>query len=116
MKKLPAKTHLLAVGIVLVIMSTIGCEEQNLSNTKKSRLIATENIQLKEQLTTRDMEIEHQKKLLGKCLQEKTALQQKTQKELEAKVNDVLVDVIEENAKLRQKIMDLKSQTKESKK
>jgi len=60
------------VVCVAFIILIAGCEGENLSDTKsnieKSRLIAIENIQLKEQLEQRDKEIERQKELLEKCL------------------------------------------------
>ena len=120
----------LAVGIT-VIMLIAGCEEQNLSNTKKHRLIAAENIRLKKELeqygekigkqkklhdveikkqkNLHDREIKKQKELLAKCLQEKRALREKPQEE-----DDGLTKfLLEENIKLREENEKLKAQVQQ---
>ena len=112
MKEITRKKVVLVVGIVFVIMLVAGCEEQNISNTKsntkKSRLVAAENGQLKKQLEQRDREIEKQKGLLNKCLKEKKVLEDKTEQGIKKQVKDILAILIEENVKLRKEIDRLK--------
>ncbi len=84
MERLGRIVAALAVCAV-VIMSIGGCEEQNLSATKKHRLIADENRQLKKELELRDKEIERQKELHKKEIEEQKELHNeeiKKQKEL----------------------------------
>jgi len=64
MRKSVQTTLVLIIGIVFVIMFLTGCQEQSLSDTKRSRLIADENRQLKQELSRRDREIAKQKELL----------------------------------------------------
>lgn len=84
MKRLGQIVAALAVCAV-VIMSIGGCEEENLSNIKRHRLIADENRQLKKELELCDKEIERQKELHKKQIEEQKELHNeeiKKQKEL----------------------------------
>ena len=119
MKGPAPKTLVLAVGIVVGIMLIAGCEEEeNLSdtkpNTKRSRLIAVENTQLKNQIeklkNLHAGEIERQKKQLDKCLQQKKTLQEMSRKGVENYIEDILGPLAEENAKLHEEIKTLKAQ------
>ena len=105
-------------GTVIIMMLFAGCQEENLAGTKKSRLVASENRRLKIQIDQLEAEIiklkenhrkelAQQKQLLEKCRQHKQALQEKTDEAIKEQVNDILVTVIEENAKLREKIKAL---------
>ena len=105
MKSLFQKTFVLAIGIF--IMLTAGCEEENLPDTKMSRLIAVENRQLKKQLEQRNKEIEKQKKLLEKCLQQKKAWKTRSDKNIRKQIEPVLGVVMEKNAKLQKEIEEL---------
>lgn len=123
MKRSAQKAIILAVGVVFVIMLIEGCEEQSLSDTKKHRLIAAQNRQLKEQLEqrdaeigNRDAEIKKQKKLLEKCRQKKDALKTESKRNFQDQVNEVLNTVMEENVKLRQEVESLKVQIEKLKK
>lgn len=130
------KALVLAVGIVIGFMLIAGCEEEeNLSNakpdtepnTKRSRLIAVENTQLKEQIErqkgsqTREIErlknlqakeTDRQKKLLDNCLREKEALEEMSKEGVENYMQDILGPLSEENVKLREEIETLKAQKK----
>ena len=117
MKKPAPKAFILAVGVVFVVMLTAGCEEQNLSGTKRSRLIAAENRQLKEQLKQRDAGIERQKELLEKCLEEKKSLEEQMKEKIKSQVSDILAlfgeadkEVREENEKLEAQIEELQKE------
>ena len=113
------KTLVLAVGIVVGIMLIAGCEEEQNSsdtepNTKRSRLIAVENTQLKNQIEKLKKlhagEVEKQKKQLDKCLQEKKGFEELSRKGIENYMEDILGPLAEENAKLHEEIKTLKAQ------
>lgn len=114
MKRPAQKAFVLAVGIVAIALIA-GCEEeQNLSSTKsavkKHQIIAAENMRLKEELERRDKEIEKQKELLEKCLEEKNAWKVKAQKNIQKQVDSVLTVVMEKNEELRKENEKLKAQ------
>ncbi len=117
------KTLVLAVGIVVGIMLFAGCEEEENSsdtkpdtkpNTRRSRLIAVENVQLKKQIEklkkVHAKEIKRQEEQLDKCLQEKKALEELSDKGVESYMQDILGPLAEENAKLHEEIKTLKAQ------
>lgn len=104
------KTIFLTVGILFVIIMIAGCEEQNLSDTnlspKKTRIIAVENMRLKEQLQKRDVIIENQKaqfakqkEQLKKCKDENKALKTTSHKEIESLILDALRNPTKETTK-----------------
>lgn len=109
MKRRAWKTFVLAAGTV-VIMLIAGCEKENAPDTKRSRLIATENIRLKKELEQRDKEIKKQEKLLEKCLQERDTWKAKAQQNIQEQVDKVLAGVMEEYTKLRKENEGLKAQ------
>ena len=124
MKGLIQKALVLAIGVV--IMVGVGCQEAEVPSTKKARLIASENMQLKKQLEQRDSEIEeiknqHDKEIkqreeqTAKCLQQKQALQKKLHEDIQERVDEVLMAVVEENARLQEEIGKLKAQIEELK-
>jgi len=119
MKEPIQKIFILAIGVAIV--SSAGCQEQGLSSEKKSRLIAAENVQLKKEIEQHDKEIEKLKKLhdeeierqeelLTRCLQEKESWKQKAQQNIKEQVDSVLAAVVDDNAKLREEIKNLKAQ------
>ncbi len=136
MKRSAPKTLILAAGILIGIMLIAGCEEEeNLSDTKpdakRSRLIAVENAQLKEQIeelkklhasemgrqkNLHTEELKIQKGLLDKCMQEKKAFEDMSKKGLENYMQVILAPIVEENAKLQEEIKTLKAQLEEAKK
>lgn len=106
MKRSAQKAVVLAVGIAVMLIA--GCEEPNLSNTRKSRLIADENRQLKGKLEQRDREIEKQKKLVEKCTQEKKDSEKQIHKSYQDLIDDSFKD-FEELTRVREENKDLKS-------
>jgi len=116
MRKSVQKTLVLTMGIVFVIMLLAGCRERGLSDTKKSRLIADENRQLKEQLTRRDREIEKQKELVAKCLEEKRKLESLSVTQIENLMGGAFENISRENAELREENQKLRAQIEELKK
>ena len=110
MKKLTVTIILLAATGAIFIT---GCEEEAQTNTKKSRLIAAENAQLKKDLAQCRAEIEKQKRLVEECLEEEAAI-----KELENNIKEITDNALadfEENMKLREENEELKSKIKEFK-
>jgi len=89
--------------------SIAGCEEANLTNTKKNRLIASENIQLKKQLARCSEELAEQKQLAEECLREKKDFQKRANERSEEMLKILLENVNEETARLRQENEQLKS-------
>jgi len=126
MKGLMQKALLVVIGAAIV--AGAGCqEEQQAPSVKKARLIAAENIKLKRQLEQRDQEIEklkhrysgelqEQREKLSECLKQKEDLQQQIREGIKERVEAVLSTVVEDNAKLRQEIKDLKAQITELRK
>lgn len=107
------------VGIVFVA----GCEEENKIDTKKSRLIAAENMHLKKDLERCQKEKGKQKELLEQCEQAKKVIEEQSAKEVEDLFDGILGDVLEEsqwlreeNEKLRMEIGQLKMEITELKK
>ena len=114
MKRPARKAFVLAVCIVVITLIA-GCdEEQNLSSTKsavkKHQLIAAENMRLKKALKQRDKEIERQKELLEKCLQEKNSWKEKARQNIQKQVDSIFTAVMEKNKELRKENEGLKAQ------
>ena len=108
MKGRAKKAFVLAVGIVVMLIAS--CEEENLPDAKRSRLIAAENMRLTKALKQRDKEIERQKELLEKCLQEKNSWKAKAQQNIQKQVDSIFTAVMEKNKELRKENESLKAQ------
>lgn len=124
MKESLKKIFILAIG--LAIMIGAGCQEKGRLTVKKSRIIAAENIQLKDQLKQRELEIKrlkkqledevkHQKELLAKCLKQKEVLQNQLQQKIKEQLDDVLTAVIDKNTELREENESLRSEMEQLK-
>ena len=121
MRKPAQKMLLLAVGIVVATTLIIGCEAENLSDTKsntaKSKLVAAENRQLRKEI--KDLKKQHKKELkqqeglLTKCQQEKDALVKLSGEGIRDLMDSALNDITEEVARLREVNENLKSQVEE---
>ena len=134
MKESAYKTLVLAVCIVFGIMLIAGCEEEEkISNTmtdvppdvKRSRLIAVENAQLRQQIEElKDQharELQRQKELndkerqrlqrqLDSCLRAKAALGEISEKGVESYMQDIVGPLTDENVKLQEENKNLKAQ------
>jgi hypothetical protein len=108
-------------AICAAVILILGCGQPEPPSVKKSRLIASENMQLKKQLEQREKEIEKlkaqhskelskQQKLLAECLEEKETWKQKARQNVRNQVKDVFDVVMEQNKKLREENENLKSQ------
>ena len=96
MKRRAERAFILAVCTV-VIMLIAGCEEQNLA--RKSRLLAAENIQLKEQLEQCEKEVEKQ-----------NALEEQSKERIAGMMDTISKTIGEKNKKLREENKTLKTQ------
>ncbi|MFZ0035428.1 MAG: hypothetical protein WAK60_10650 [Sedimentisphaerales bacterium] len=107
------KAVILTVGVVIVLIA--GCSEQDTSSeVRKSRLIAA---QLKKQSEQLSMEVEKQKELLAKCLEEKKIAETGSQQEIvKEQMNSLLTASMEQNTKLREENEKLKTEIEELKK
>jgi len=110
MKALIHKEFIVVVGIVLMLIS--GCTQQESTSIKMSRLVAAENMKLKEELRQQDWEIEtlkeqHEqqvKKLEEMITEYKGQIkvwEEKSRQNVRDQVESVLDAVVEQNAELR---------------
>ena len=86
---------LVLAGGVLFTALFVGCNEESLSDTRRSRLISAENIQLRKELKS-------QQEQLDKCLEEK--------KDAGEGMQSMTEFLIGENKKLREENEELKGQ------
>ncbi len=107
MKRMVSKVLFLAIfGIAFVA----GCEDENQTDTKMSRLVANENIQLKKDLQNCQKEIEKQKKLLEQCEQMNDSLQEEATKEMTDFLDSMVKEAMEENERLQEENKKLKAE------
>ena len=106
---------------ILIVLSIVGCEEQQqLPSSKRTRIIANENITLKEQLNDRDTQIQTlqgqlktQKNLLEKCRQKNKSLKAQRQKEGEELMMQILMSADTEKQDLKNQVKTLKEKIKQ---
>jgi outer membrane murein-binding lipoprotein Lpp len=107
------------LGIVVVTIWITGCAQPEPMNVKMSRVIAAENMQLKEDLRKSDWEIKNLKELhaeqvdkLEKLIEEYKGQvkiwEEKSRQNIRNQVKDILDVVLERNAELREEIKALK--------
>ncbi len=114
-----------ALVIILVCVCVCGCREQSLTpDTKKARLIASENIELKRQLEQCRQDLAKEKELREKDAQEAKAqaekyqeqikqLQGQTTEYLQQQIESFVGALVEETAKLKAENDLLKERVKE---
>ena len=102
MRRQIQKAFVLTV-VIVVTMLIAGCKKEGLSNTKKSRLIAAENIQLKKQLRQCKEQIDEQKK----------AVKQQSPEQMENIMNELSKVISKESTTALQENEKLKAQVKE---
>lgn len=118
--KRPVKGIIISAIIVLIAIAGAGCYQQQSQGTKRTKLIAAENMRLKKELAELEKEIErlkqlHQEQLIEKqsrlnqCQKEKQAWQQKSQKNIQNQVTGVLDVIMGDIKKLRQENERLKA-------
>lgn len=119
MKVLIQKELIIVVGIILMLIS--GCAQQEQMDVKMSRLVAAENMQLKEELRQQDWEIktlkeqyERQIKDLKEKIEEYEGQikvwEEKSRQNVRDQVESVLDVVVEQNAELRVENKQLKEE------
>ena len=120
MKRTVRKEFVLAVGSCLIAVLIAGCEEQNLSTAKESKLIAYENRQLKEQLAQQEKKIEEQGGLLEECQQRREVLEERFKEEVDAGISEVVEifgranrELLRGNNKLKAQVEELQAQVSE---
>jgi len=113
-----------AYGILMVAIAVLfcaGCQQSAAPNDKQARLFAAQNQELQQQLAARQTEIrtlqqKHAQELrlrdqeLARCRARLDALQQDLEKGIDERVRGVTTALIEESAKLRQEVEQLKAQ------
>jgi len=118
--KRPVKGIIISAFAFLVAVAGAGCYQQQSQGTKRTKLIAAENMRLKEELAELEKEIKrlkqlHQEQLIEKqsrlnqCQKEKQAWQQKSQKNIQNQVTGVLDVIMGDIKKLRQENERLKA-------
>ena len=112
MKRASRRTAILTACVVCGLVFTWGCEKENV---RMGKLIADENRQLKDQLTEKQQEIDNQKELLNKCLEEKKVLQERQREDLEDILSQLVGGFTEESRKLREENAGLRKQIEELK-
>ncbi len=112
-------------GVVAALVAMLvfaGCQQpQEAPNQQQARLLAAQNADLQKQLETQQAEIKilqekHTKELrlrdqeLIRCKVRIDALQQEIKKGIDQRVQTITARVLDENAKLRQEIEQLKAE------
>ena len=112
-----------ALLIVSGAMLLVGCQQPN---EKQARLLAAQNADLQQQLTARQAEIQtirqkHAEELrqrgkeLAACRATIETLQKDVQKGIAERVSGITTALVDENAKLRREVEQLKAQIEASK-
>ena len=128
-----AKIFLLSVFVFFLLIA--GCEDQFFSSPspttapseKKARLIAVENVQLKDQIQQLNAKIKKERASIEKIKQENVNLKNELQQDTEQLFEDMVISVLEtagkeneqlraENERLSSEVTQLKEQSEELKK
>ncbi len=110
-----------AVTLLVVAAMLAGCQQPQTPDEKQARLLAAENIQLKERLTSQQARVEtaqkqqgqklqQQEQELSKCRARAEQLQKDLEKGIAERVQDVTTKVMDENVRLRKEIERLQSE------
>ena len=117
MKALFCKEFIVVIGITLMLFA--GCTPPEPMSVKMSRVIAAENMQLKEDLRKSDWEIENLKKLhkeqvdkleefIVRYKEQVQILEEKARQNIRDQVKDIFDVVLEQNAEFREEVTILK--------
>ena len=107
MKQAVEKGLILAIGIAVVFSA--GCQEEQMPDQKRSRLIAAENIKLKKELGQREDEVARLKEsmetesakqasLLSECKKQQEELKVQLMDKSKKQVEEILQAAIDQNA------------------
>lgn len=112
MRKIKIITILVTVTLFCILL-TAGCEEEQTPGMKQSKLIAEQNMQLKKQLEQKDIEITKLKQQLNQCEIDKVKMQRQQREEINS-VGEGVIEIFEENVKLKEEVEQLKNQLEEA--
>ncbi|MBN2183008.1 MAG: hypothetical protein JW715_13945 [Sedimentisphaerales bacterium] len=109
------------VLVCVIVVSFAGCTQQEPMSVKMTRLVAAENMELKEELRKLDWELETQKELheqkvaeLEKVIQEYKekirAWQEESRRNVRKQVEDVVDNLVARNTELQKEIESLKAE------
>lgn len=115
-----------AVTSFVVAAMLAGCQQPQTPNEKQARLLAAENIQLKERLVSQQAraetvqkqqarKLQQQEQELAACRTRTEQLQKDLKKGIAERVGDVTTKVVDENARLRKEIQRLQAEIKKLK-
>ena len=121
MKAPTLRFFVLIIGIIIVL--TVGCAQQEPMSVKMSRVVATENLKLKEDLRQRDWEIQNLKeanqqkvdeleKTIAEYKEQIRTWQEESRRNVRKQVEDVADNVVARNSILQREIEALKEENK----
>jgi prefoldin subunit 5 len=113
MKKTIAKELIWAISIVVIIVTAGGCQEQNLSEMKRVRLISAENVRLKKDLEDCNKRVKLQKETLIECSKEKNFWKERSKATPEGLMGLSSDFYVRENAVLKQENEFLKAEVEQ---
>jgi gas vesicle protein len=124
MKSLANETFVL--GIIVVTIWVAGCAQPDAQSIKMSRVVAAENLQLKEDLRKSEWEIKNLKEqykeqvgnlesLVAEYKEQINVLEEKSRQNIRSQVKDILDVVLEQNAEQREEIETLKKENEQLK-
>jgi hypothetical protein len=123
------RSNVPAILVAAIVMFLAGCrqpQQQEAPNEKQARLLAAQSADLQKQLAAKDAEIaalgrkqaqDHQQRdaELAQCKTRIEALQEDVEKGIAERVSSLTTTVMEENARLRREIEQLKSEIQDLK-
>ena len=121
MKAPTLRFFVLIIGIIIVL--TVGCAQQEPMSVKMSRVVAAENLKLKEDLRQRDWEIQNLKeanqqkvdeleKTIAEYKEQIRTWQEESRRNVRKQVEDVADNVVARNSILQREIEALKEENK----
>ncbi len=111
MKKV-IKQILLITTILALCLNFTGCKE----DSSKAKLVASENMRLKNELKQKEEQIKDLREKLDKCLKENKKLKEESKKNIQELVGGMFDTVVTENAKLKEENKQLKKKIQQLKK
>ena len=119
--------EMFVLGIMIFAIGIAGCAQPDAQSIKMSRVVAAENLQLKEDLRKKDWEIKSLKEqykeqvgnlenLVADYKQQIKVLEEKSRQNIRSQVKDVLDVVMERNTELGKEIETLKQENEKLKK
>ena len=120
------RCQVVVAGLLIVALAVGGCRRETTPDTRQARLVAAESMQLKEKLADLRHQIDRLKaeharqigqrdKQLAASRQRIEALEKDLRKGIAARVDNVTATVVDENARLRRDIQQLRAEIEELK-